>query len=153
MKLLLYLPAIALLLLTGCRTTPEYIPVPYPVPVRYDSIVTKIVRDTVLAYPKQENKVVTTDSSYLKTDLAFSTAKIDSTGKLHHSIANFGFVPSKVIETDTDVTKDSLVIKEVRVPYEVEKIVYKWNWLSWIGLIAILFLGYKLYLWIRKRFV
>lgn len=153
MKRLLYLPAIALLLLTGCRTTPEYIEVPYPVPVRYDSIVTKIVRDTVLAYPKQENKVVTTDSSYLKTDLAFSRAKIDSTGKLHHSIENFGFVPGKVIETDTNVKDDSLVVKEVRVPYYVEKIIYKWNWLSWIGLAAIAFLIYKLYIWIRKRLI
>jgi len=160
MKRLLYLPIFALLLLGGCRTTPEYIPVPYPVPVRYDSIVTKIVRDTVLTYPKQENKVVTSDSSYLKTDLAFSSAKIDSTGKLHHSIENFGFVPGKVIETDTDVKKDSLIIKEVPVPYEVIKTVYvkqkDWIWYIGYGMLyifgaAFVFLLIKLYLRIRKR--
>lgn len=138
----------SLYLLFSCRT----VEVPYPVevPVRYDSIVTVIERDTVLSYPKQEQKVVTADSSFLKTDLAFSYAKIDSAGKLHHSIENFGNIPSKIKETKKEVNKDVPVI--VKTPAPNPTIIYKWNWLSWFGLISALYWLTRLVLYFKKLF-
>lgn len=132
----------------GCRT----VEVPYPleVPVRYDSIVTVVERDTVLSYPKQEQNVITTDSSYLKTDLAFSFAKIDTSGKLHHSIQNFGLIPSKIKEKKKEVNKDVPVIVKTPAPDPI--IIYKWNWLSWFGLVNALYWLTRLVLYIKKLF-
>lgn len=139
-----------LILLVGCKTI--YVPTPYPVRVVRDSIVTKIERDTMLVYPKQEQSVIAVDHSYLKTDLAESTASIDSTGLLHHSIQNFGLIPSKVTETKTNV-RDSVpypveVIKETKV----EVIKYKWGWFSWIGLLSCIGFIAFLVLKIKKFF-
>lgn len=138
----------SLYLLFSCRT----VEVPYPVevPVRYDSVVTVVERDTILSYPKQEQKVVTTDSSFLKTDLAFSYAKIDSTGKLHHSIENLGIIPSKIKETKKEVKKDLPVL--VNTPTPEPTIIYKWNWLSWFGLVNALYWVAKMVLYIKKLF-
>ncbi len=135
-----------LCLMYGCKT----VEVPYPVevPVRYDSIITVVERDTVLSYPKQEQKVITTDSSYLKTDLAFSFAKIDSVGKLHHSIENFGLIPSKIKETKKEVKKDVPIIVKTPAPEPI--IIYKWNWLTWFGLINALYWFARMVLFIKK---
>lgn len=85
--------------------------------------------------PSESYSVITKEKkSHLETSLAVSDAEIDSTGNLHHSIANKkDSIKFKVLYKDRYVYRDSLV--KVEVPVEVEKIVekkviptiYKWS--------------------------
>jgi len=85
----------------------------------HDSIVNVIVKDTFTKYLPQNQSVITNQKSYLSTDLAFSTAFIDSIGMLHHSIENKGFIPSKIISNTTKVKdnkdKNLTIVKTVTV--------------------------------------
>lgn len=131
--LLLFMLALSL---TGCRTNTVYV----PIKVRHDSIVEKTIHDTLLRYLPQKQSVIAKGKSYLKTDLAFSNAWVDSAG-LHHDIENFGTVPGKVIH-DKTVVHDS-----VQVPFPVTKwkdrkititkYVYKHDFIWWFGLISL----------------
>lgn len=103
-----------------------------------DSIVLRTVRDTVVVYPKQENKTITNDSSFLKTDLAFSIAKIRPDGKLFHSIENFGLIPSKIIENTKIINKgkNTQTTKTITLERKVYK--NKWGFLDYFGLAVII---------------
>lgn len=137
MKTKLIYIIITLSLLTGCRT-PQTIIQYVPVHTVRDSIVERIVRDTVTAYPPQTQTVTGTRQSHLETDLAVSDAAVDSVGMLYHNITNKGYIPSKYI-TITTVVHDSISVpypvKGDPYPVEVIKIVYKRDLIWWAGLL------------------
>jgi hypothetical protein len=86
-------------------------------------VVTVFIKDTVtITVPEHTLKTATRDSSsHLETDYAVSDASIDSTGTLHHTLANkAGSVP---VPAETKVIyRDSIVYREIEVPtpYPVE---------------------------------
>ena len=127
---------LALFLFGGCKTKEIVRYVDRDVVVNRDSIVTKIIKDTFFVYPPQDNKVVTKDSSFLKTDLAFSFAKIQPDGLLFHSIENFGKVPGKVVEEKTKVNNDKKTTITINTTTTITK--YKWNPLSYVGLFSMI---------------
>ncbi|HLP06073.1 MAG TPA: hypothetical protein VK152_11660 [Paludibacter sp.] len=107
-----------LMLFAGCKIREKLVPTPYPVVERHDSIVYRTVKDTTAHYPAQKNAVVTPRKSFLKTDLAFSNASIDSIGMLHHSIENCGQIPARIIK-EIKTLHDSIpypVYRDVPVP-------------------------------------
>ncbi len=140
----------ALLLLGGCKCPQIAASSDTDNVVYRDSISTVIVKDTVLVYPIQENKVVAVDSSYLKTDLAFSFAKILPSGGLFHSIANFGSVPGKVIIKNTATSQNTKKTVTIQKTVTITKVIRGFFW--WSGVIGwsvfLLWVGYKL----RKLF-
>ncbi len=88
-------------------------------------VVTVFIKDTVtITVPEHTLKTATRDSSsHLETDYAVSDASIDSSGTLHHTLANkAGSVPvpaeTKVIYRDSIVFRDRKV--EVPTPYPIE---------------------------------
>jgi hypothetical protein len=108
---------VALLFLNGCRI----VEVPVIVTVTKDSIVERVIMDTMFIYPKQENKTVSVDSSYLKTDLAFSWARIQPDGRLFHSIENVGKIPGKVVKNTTTVKKEIPKIIKIKETKTITK--------------------------------
>ena len=105
--------------LIGCKPKEIIIQIPIHDTIRVEK--KYIVKDTVIDYKIQYQNVVSVDSSYLSTDLAFSRASIDVNGLLRHSIQNNGLLPSKIVY----ISKDSVVIRdkpvEVIKTIEVEK--------------------------------
>lgn len=108
-----------LVLLSGCRQT-RYIPVQgkndsiyiEKTVLRYDTVTFTLPPDTVYS--------VSTDSSFIQTDLASSEAVIGKDGKLYHTLTN------KPVELKKEVVyKDRVIEKEVKkeipVIQEVEK--------------------------------
>lgn len=111
---------LGVLMLAGCSQL-RYVPVETRVETVYrDSTVFHI--DTVeVQIPREVVKeVVLTDSSYLETSVAFSTASIDSCGLLHHTLENKECALKKeVLLKERIVTRDSLVFQDRPVPVEV----------------------------------
>lgn len=97
-------------LLMGCGICKrvQYI----PVEGKRDSVyIERLIVDTItIEIPGETISVVTQDSSYLATEYSVSEAKIDSLGRLHHSLTN----------KDIKIEKE-IVYKEVEVEVEVEK--------------------------------
>lgn len=124
-----------------------------PVETSKDSIVIeKVVEriDTVeVEVPGERVYVIKQDSSHLETAVAISDAKIDSTGKLYHSLENKDVnlkkeivYKDKIIEKRVEVEKEVPV--EVQVPVKYVPDYYKWiNILFWClvgtGLIFVIF--------------
>lgn len=145
--LLIFLLAISMV---GCKTNTVYV----PIKVRHDSIVEKTVRDTLIEYLPQKQSVITKGKSYLKTDLAFSNAWVDSAG-LHHDIENFGSVPGKVFHDKT------MVHDSVQVPYPVikwktkkvtiTKYLYKHDFIWWVGLVSLAIIALYLIYWLSPK--
>lgn len=124
-----------------------------PVESKVDSVVIeKVVEriDTVsIEIPGEKIYVVAVDSSHLETTVAISNAKIDSTGRLHHSLLNKNVnlkkeivYKDKIIEKRVEVEKEVPV--EVEVPVKYVPDYYKWiNILFWCiigtGLIFVIF--------------
>jgi hypothetical protein len=108
-----------------------------PVETKRDSIlVEKLVKDTVsIEIPGETVYVVAQDSSHLETKWSVSDAKIDSTGRLHHSLTNKDIkidkeIVYKEIEKRVEVEKEVPVEVEVKVPYVPGY--YKWiNIIFW----------------------
>lgn len=113
-----------------------------------DSLITKI--DTLkVPVPVESHTNVAADSSHLETSLAVSDASVDTLGFLHHSLRNKKTsLPAAVPVTEHIVYRDSIVVKEVPVEVEVEKIVkvvpWPWKAMSVVGLIALFVLALKL---------
>lgn len=128
---------LAVFLLWGCKPC-EPIVIDNTTIQWRDSIVLRVVRDTVVVYPKQENKTITNDSSFLKTDLAFSISKIQPDGKLFHSIENFGLIPAKIIENTKIINKgkNTQATKTITLERKVYK--NKWGFLDYFGLAVII---------------
>ena len=124
-----------------------------PVETKKDSVVIeKVVEriDTVsIEIPGERVYVIKQDSSHLETAVAISDAKIDSTGMLHHSLANKDVnlkkeivYKDKIIEKRVEVEKEVPV--EVEVPVKYVPDYYKWiHILFWCmigtGLIFVIF--------------
>lgn len=148
MKRLLVYFALVALVFTAC-TTIKYIPVKETeyVTVR-DSV---YFRDTLVRVELEKARlsdfVDVGDTLVLSTDLARSTAYLDSTsGKLKGTLENIKkYVEKPVQIKEKIVYRDSVTTKEIPVPVEVEKIVKKTPWymkvLAWIGFAALLLLG------------
>lgn len=123
-----------------------------PVETKTDSVyVEKLVKDTVsIEIPGDTVRVVAQDSSYLETKYSISEAKIDSVGRLHHSLINKDIkidkeIVYKEIEKRVEVEKEVPV--EVEVPVKYVPDYYKWiNGIFWglIGLFVI-FIVLKVY--------
>lgn len=147
MKKFLFLLAVAVFF-TSC-TTIKYIPVKETeyVTVR-DSV---YFRDTLVRVELEKARlsdfVDVGDTLVLSTDLARSTAFLDSTsGKLKGTLENIKkYVEGNVQVKEKIVYRDSIVTKEIPVPVEVEKIVKKTPWymkvLAWIGFAALMLLA------------
>lgn len=108
-----------------------------PVETKTDSVyVEKLVRDTLsIEIPGETVYVVAQDSSHLETKWSVSDAKIDSTGRLHHSLTNKDIkiekeIVYKEIEKRVEVEKEVPVEVEVKVPFVPGY--YKWiNIIFW----------------------
>lgn len=146
MKRLLLLLMILLMTGCGCLKRTVYI----EVPVKADSVVVeRIVRDTVtIEIPGDTMKVVAQDSSHLENKYSVSDARVDSTGRLHHSLINKNIKVEKEIvykEIEKTVEKEVPVIKEVTKEVKVVPGYYKWcSRILWIlfGFVVI-FIGFK----------
>ena len=102
-----------------------------PIETKTDSVVVEtLVRDTVsIEIPGETVYVVAQDSSHLETKWSVSDAKIDSTGRLHHSLTNKDIkiekeIVYKEIEKRVEVEKEVPVQVEVKVPFVPGY--YKW---------------------------
>lgn len=126
---------LALLLLSGCRTAKLSEPSPPVILVNSDSsrveYIERVRIDTVtvnIPVPVESSRQIVNDStSHLETSLAFSDAWINADGSLGHSIKNKDSPIEAVVPVpvkDTQTNKSSESIKEVPVPYPVEKKVY-----------------------------
>ena len=141
---------LVMFLVMGCGICKkQYIPVESKV----DSIyIEKVVErtDTVeIEVPGESVYVIATDSSHLETAVAISDAKIDSIGRLHHSLENKDVELKKeivyidrIIEKKVEVEKEVPV--EVKVPVRYVPTYYKWiHILFWClvgtGLIFVIF--------------
>ena len=123
-----------------------------PVETKTDSVyVEKLVKDTVsVEIPGETVYVVAQDSSHLETKWSVSDAKVDSTGRLHHSLTNKDIkiekeIVYKEIEKRVEVEKEVPV--EVEVPVKYIPNYYKWiNGIFW-GLISlfVIFIVLKVY--------
>lgn len=151
MKKLILSLTIALFLFNGCKTKEIVQYVDMEVVVNHDSIVTKIIKDTFFIYPPQDNKVITKDSSYLKTDLAFSFAKIQPNGLLFHSIENFRKIPGKVINQNTKVKNNTKTIVTVRITKTITKLRTDLIW--WIGIASLIGIAIFAFIKLRKLFL
>ena len=108
-----------------------------PIQTSKDSVVVeKLVKDTVsIEIPGETVYAVAQDSSHLETKWSVSDAKIDSTGRLHHSLTNKDIkiekeIVYKEIEKRVEVEKEVPVEVEVKVPYVPGY--YKWiNIIFW----------------------
>lgn len=125
------------LLLVSCSTTKKAAQV--LTPVATETINTKVVekqifiRDTVIVeIPAQQAERTTRDStSFLETDYAASTARINLDGTLYHELKNKP--QRKPVPHETPVlTKDSIVYININtpVPYPVERELTKWEAIS-----------------------
>lgn len=98
--------------------------------VTKDSIVH---RDSTVYVPVEVIKDYALDTLVLRTSLAESKSWLDtSSAYLVGEIRNLNAIEYKYIEVDKWHTKDSLVYKEVPVPYEVEVVkthIPTWSWL------------------------
>lgn len=126
---------LALLLLSACRTAKTLEPSPPVILTNSDSIrieyIERVRIDTVtmeIPVPAESSRQIVRDStSHLETSLAFSDAWINTDGSLGHSIKNKDSpikadVPVPVKDTQTNKSSES--IKEVPVPFPVEKKIY-----------------------------
>ena len=114
-----YLFILVIILLSGCRQV-KYIPVQgkndsiyiEKTVLRYDTVTFTLPPDTVYS--------VSTDSSFIQTDLASSEAVIGKDGKLYHTLTNKPVeLKKEVVYLDKIVEKE--VKKEIPVIQEVEK--------------------------------
>lgn len=125
-------------LVVGCGIIhPRYV----PVETKTDSVyVEHLVKDTVtVEIPGETVYVVAQDSSHLETRWSVSDAKIDSTGRLHHSLTNKDIKIEKEI-VYKEVEKKVQVEKEVPVPVEVP-VKYVPGYYKWINIIFWCFVG------------
>lgn len=130
-RTLLLISFLALLVMSACHTAKQSAPPPVIV-TNTDSVSTEYIErvriDTVpviIPVPVESSRQVVRDStSHLATSLAFSDAWINADGSLGHSIKNKDSpfkadVPVPVKDTQTN--NNSTKVREILVPYPVEK--------------------------------
>ena len=139
------------LILVSCKTI-QYVPVETikEVHVKDSVYVTDTLVRVELEKARLSDFVDVGDTLVLQTDLARSTAFIDTTaGKLKGTLENIKPYVEKPIPVQHKIEyRDTVITKEIPVEVEVEKIVKVVPWiyktLSVIGLIALLILALKL---------
>ena len=137
----------------GCLRRTVYV----EVPVKSDSVfIERLVKDTVtVTIPGDSISVVAVDSSHLENRYSISDARVDSTGRLHHSLINKSIKVEKEIvykEIEKTVEKEVPVIKEVTKEVKVIPSYYKWcSRIIWIlfGFVVI-FIVLKVYFKIKS---
>lgn len=151
MKRLLVLFATLTLVFSGCKV--QYVPVKE---TEYVSVRDSIYfRDTLVRIELEKARlsdfVNVGDTLILSTDLALSTAFVDTTsGTLKGTIENIKkYVEKPVQIKEKIVYRDSIVKQEIPVPYEVEKIVkvvpWFWRVMSVIGILALAYIAFKFF--------
>lgn len=129
---------VAMLFISACHSSKPLVSSP-PVIVRHtDSIRTEYIEkvrfDTVtvtIPVPVESSRQTVQDSvSHLETSMAFSDAWINPDGSLGHSLKNkkqdlAADVPVLVKDTKSNISSES--VREIPVPYPVEKTVYVKN--------------------------
>lgn len=117
-----------------------------------DSVVIHIV-DSVRIIPKEVIKDVVPqyDTLVMETSMAKSVSYVDTTTHtLKGTLNNKSGVTEKIVYKDKLVYKDSIQIKEIPYPVEVTKEVTKYPktywWFMAISILAVVYLGVKLYL-------
>lgn len=138
--------------LSGCKPKQVIVEKEKYIYVTKDSIVN---RDSTVYVPVEVYKDYSLDTLVLKTSLAESKSWLDTNNLyLVGEIRNLKAIQVKYVEVDKWHTKDSIVEKEVPVPYPVveeKKITPRWAW--WTLFISIGLLGYvgvKIYLKFQK---
>lgn len=139
------------LILVSCKTI-QYVPVETikEVHVKDSVYVTDTLVRVELEKARLSDFVDVGDTLVLQTDLARSTAFIDTTaGKLKGTLENIKPYVEKPIPVQHKIEyRDTVITKEIPVEVEVEKVVKVVPWiykvLSVIGLIALLILALKL---------
>lgn len=141
-------------LLTGCGTL-KYTPstdTKVEVHVR-DSLV--IHRDTVtISIPIESTSISKVQYSHLETTVAWSDARVDSSGLLTHVLTNKPIeVQKEIVYLDRWKTeyRDSIQVKEIPVTVEtIRKVIPNWCYgLLTVNLLVLLVLGVKVYLKLR----
>lgn len=130
------------LLCVGCCPCRHLQP-SYQEKVRYETIIKEKVDTVYVELPKEYVEVFRQDSSFIETSVAWSKAKVDSTG-LHHIISNKTDVPIKTVTKEVEVVRDSIVIKEIPVEVIREKVKYPRSFWYLLGLV-ILFVGWRIF--------
>lgn len=144
--------SIFLLLSASCATT-KYVEIPYEVKTEYrDSLI--YIRDTVeipIETVQIKEIIPQVDTSYLETELAHSTAYLDTNkGKLHHTLEQSGTVKTQidtfVIVEYIDKYIEKPIIKEVEVPVKYIPSFFKFclYWFIASVILIILFLYFKI---------
>ena len=141
---------LVMFLMMGCGICKkQYIPVESKVDSIYIEKVVERIDTVNIEVPGEKIYVIATDSSHLETAVAVSDAKIDSIGRLHHSLENKDVELKKeivyidrIIEKKVEVEKEVPV--EVKVPVKYIPNYYKWiNIIFWCmvgtGLIFVIF--------------
>lgn len=108
----------------GCLKRTVYI----EVPVKADSVVVeRIVRDTVtIEIPGDSIAVVAVDSSHLENKYSVSDARVDSTGRLHHSLINkYIKIKKEIVYKEVEKRVEKEVPVEVEVPVKYVPGYYK----------------------------
>jgi hypothetical protein len=138
----------SMLIFGGCKPKQVIVEKEKLVYVTKDSIVHK---DSTVYVPVEVYKDYSLDTLVLRTSLAESKSWLDtSSAYLVGEIRNLKALEVKYIEVDKWHTKDSLVEKEVPVPFEVEIVKTKtptWAWWTLFICIGLLvYVGVRLYL-------
>lgn len=125
-----------------------------PIETFKDSIVVeKLVRDTVtIEIPGETLSVVTQDSSHLETKYSVSDAKIDSLGRLHHSLTNKDIkIEKEIVYKEVEKKVEKKIPYPVKVPEKYIPPYYKKiNVLFWgIISIVVIFIVLKVYFKLR----
>lgn len=126
----------------------EYI----PVEGKRDSVyIERLIVDTItIEIPGETISVVTQDSSYLATEYSVSEAKIDSLGRLLHSLTNKDIkIEKEIVYKEVEVEVEKEVPVPVKVPEKyVPEYYKKVNVLFW-SIIAI----FLLYLIVKLKII
>ncbi len=125
-----------------------------PIEGKSDSVyIEKLVRDTVtVEIPGETLSVVTQDSSHLETKCSVSDAKIDSLGRLHHSLTNKDIkIEKEIVYKEKEVKVEKKISYPVKVPEKYIPPYYKKiNVLFWgIISIVVIFIVLKVYFKLR----
>lgn len=137
---------------TACKTI-QYVPVETIKEVHIKDSV--YFRDTLVRVELEKARLSdfcnVDDTLVLSTDLALSTAFLDTTsGTLKGTIENIKkYVEKPVQIKEKIVYRDSVIKQEVPVPVEIEKITYKvpffWKFFSVIGILALAYLAFRFF--------
>lgn len=144
---------IAIFFLTGC--SPKVVPVPTDSHTEVNVRDSLVVRDSIVVIPVERvvDVAAVYDTLQMETSLAAASAWVDtSLHILRGEIANKKAVQKEIKTEIKWQTRDSIVYKELPVPYEVVKTKHPgyepWLW-AWL-VVSLLGLGVYVYLRLKK---